>query len=149
MKNLMVLLCLVGTSAHANCIEDRWISLNEKVVQVGDCTAGVPLSLKRMEKYYPLMSDNPYRVGYWQGSYVKPLTLQVEYLHVITDRCSRSVLLSERMNKNVNRELPFIVENPNLLDSVSATYELVPMTDVEAKAALAKAQEKCEEYKAN
>src|SRR5438270_555333 len=93
MKNLTVSLCLLATVftsnfCKADCIEDNWIFLGDRVTQIGDCTEGEPLALDRKGMDYPMMEHNPYVVEYWRGSYVRKITNQSTYLHLVVDKCS-------------------------------------------------------------
>jgi hypothetical protein len=140
---------LTQNSAFAHCIEDDWIALKSKVTDTGTCEIKDALNLSSQGWSYPLMSHNPYEVRYWKGSYARTITTETEYLHLILNKCSyhHDTILSEHVNMPREREVTFSVDNPNLHDTVSATYDLAPMTDDEAKSALEKARQECEKYK--
>ncbi|MCM2324333.1 MAG: hypothetical protein NDJ90_13835, partial [Oligoflexia bacterium] len=89
-----------------------------------------------------------YRVEYWQGSFVRTEAVETTYLHLLLNRCGmmNDVLLREEIVNRWENPVVFTVENPNLSDEIVASYQLVPMTEAEARVALEEARERCERY---
>ncbi len=128
-----------------DCIDDTWIGLDlSPSVEFGSCEEGEKLKLSRKEKSFPQMKDNPYEVQYWKGSYTRKQIEKVTYQHEVTNWCTGKSILSERKVLSETSTLGFPIDNPNLHDDVYASYQLLPLTEDEAKAALAQAKAECE-----
>lgn len=152
MKNLnktlsfFILTGAVSNIAQAHeCLQDNWIFRNVKTTLASECKPGDKLELSQTSMSYPQMHNNPYHVEYWKGSYTRDATVTKTYLHEVVDRCSNPdrVVLSETVPFSETVSIEFSVDNPNLHDDVTATYDLVPMTDAEAQKALGQALLNC------
>jgi hypothetical protein len=133
--------------AHANCLDDNWIPLASKVTKVGDCTVADPLLLVQTEHNYPLMTFNPYNVEIWQGTYVQKLETATNYLHEVLDRCDHGrIIYSGKVTETLSGSQEFEITNPNLSDDIAISYEILPMTEIEAQAAFTRVKAACETF---
>lgn len=149
-RNGAILALVMASSAlaygHDRCIGETKIFLGAKTLSVGSCKAGKPLQLVTVTANFPRLSNNPRQVSVWEGSFEKEIQEEVTTLHEVYNRCTGETRVSERKTQVETRDLEFAIENPNLSRDISRSYDLVPMTDEEAKQALAKAKRNCENY---
>lgn len=126
---------LVTTSGFAqNCLwYDSYVS-EQKTVGVGECKLSKKLSLKRNG-----------RIAYWEGSYNKPLMIEESTVNLITNVCTGQIEKRETLTTLRKVYVSFEIKNPNLRDDIPS-YEQAPMTDEEAKEALATELRICEEF---
>ena len=155
LTGLLVLAALLpGTQAlahhyhhhHHDCVTDQLIFRDKNVVKVEACLPGQPLELAAQWASYSNLNDNPYFVKYWHGSYIKAVTVESRYWREVYDHCTDELLARLEISKQELETREFSVENPNLSQEVKATYELLPLTDTEAKESLAKAKTQCDGY---
>jgi hypothetical protein len=128
------------------CIQESSTVVSNTVTSKGACQAKESLALAEKWQSYPLLRENSYYVEYWQGSFSRQVTSTLVTHHQILDICESKTLLDETTNQVVTEEKIFAVENPNLADTISTSYELVPMTDAEAQAVLSAAQLRCAQF---
>lgn len=132
---------------HRHCQIETTTTLIGKTVNEyrGECVASPALALARTSHVYPLMSGQSYDVDYWQGGYVRDALVTSNYREDHINSCSGLVQWTSFTSGTPYVDsVAFSVDNPNLHDDVSASYNLVPMTDGEAAVALAKAKTACE-----
>jgi hypothetical protein len=140
---ISVLLCTSGAQAHGfHCVQETWIPLDTKT-KVGICTQAQDLKLAQTEKSYPLLNNDVFKVQYWQGAFEKTMETTSYYRHEIYDECSDRLLQNEIVPVLSTETFNFAVKNPNLSDSVDASYKLVPMAEAEAKIAFQAAYREC------
>jgi hypothetical protein len=137
----LLLLALAPQAGAADCHEMSSSQIVSTVVlrfRDSVCLPGKPLALAETEHAYPLMSNQSYTVRYWQGSYERAASLQDTYRTDVYDSCSGGFLRTIYAPGPAYEGMAqFAIDNPNLHDDVRQSFALVPMTDGEAKAALA------------
>ncbi len=120
-----------------NCIYEDWVELNTQPVSKVNCKVTEALSLEQTTKSYPRMNNMTFNVQYWNAAAVKTATYRSMYDRYITNYCTHKQVAVRRENI-IWSDSEFVrLDNPNLSDKISASYELSPMTDSEAKQAFA------------
>lgn len=143
---ISVFFVMKHASAHAPCMAEATVAIGSRILDAGKCEPGKALKLVQGNRSYPLLSNNPYSVEYWEGSYQRALREEVTYLHEIFNRCTLETRFSEKKTEIEIRTVEYAIVNPNLSGTVQASYQLVPMTDGEAQQAMVKAQKECEAF---
>jgi hypothetical protein len=152
MKNLFLLAILVlapkGAEAHfhqLHCLVDIWDLQSTQNTLAPDCELAHPLELVQSEAFYPKMGRTwPVRI--WQGTYSRKVTVTESYLHTVYDQCNGKVVTQTPVMDTSGKEIDFSVENPNLSEEIGTTYELAPLTDIEAKTEFASQLSKCRQF---
>jgi hypothetical protein len=132
----------------AYCHSSSWSRtrfLRDEILEVGKtCTIGQPLKLARLTRTYPAMGNQAFTVDYWQGSYVRTDVGRKIYEVDQYDLCGDLLGTSESESEIQPIVISFDVDNPNLRSDIDRSFELVPMTDDEASAALDAARAHCQ-----
>lgn len=130
------------------CVREEWMrsTKSAEIKVIGGCRLHGNLEIASKLQWYPLMSNNPYKVSYWQGSFVKPVEISEEYLHEIFNICTGESISSSAEIFSWQTERVFAVENLNLDSRIYKSYETAAMTESEAQAAFAKAKKNCEKF---
>lgn len=146
MKKILILGTLIACTnlAHAYCEAERWILLKSNIKTYGSCEQLEGLSLDETTAYYVHLGTQ--KVRYWKGSFGRTDILNTTYIHEIYDYCTRNhrVIYSETVSREEPDQKLFALKNPNLNPNLEASYELAPLLENEAVAALARAKEECE-----
>jgi hypothetical protein len=142
----------MSASAHGywhhghHCISDTSEIVSEVVTSKGTCAAKDALELAEKYHSYPLLREEGYLVEYWKGSFVRQVTSNLTVHHTIVNLCTGQTIVDTTITKVVTAEKVFALENPNLKETISKSYELVPLTEAEAKTALAAANTACQNF---
>lgn len=142
---------LAATPANAywgHCSKTSTLTLESVTVLKieSPCQLAQPLVLTRVTHAYPLMGNQSYTVDAWQGSYARTEFVRNNYRRDFYNSCTGEYEYTDFISDAPHdATTSFSVDNPNLHDDVAASYNLAPMTDDEAKAALATAEKNCEQ----
>lgn len=123
--------------------------VSQTTTVTGACQQIEKLQLGRASHTYPLLNDATLEVDFWQGAF--GLSEQVRSVYQI-DIYSCDGILQNSYQATDEQDVmnTFSVDNPNLHDDVSASFEAnAPMTDQEAAQALEVARQKCEAAQAS
>lgn len=128
---------------QSKCVTEYITKINEQESLKASCNLAQPLQLSWTIKNYPNLKENPRRVQYWEGSYSKILELTNTYLRELVDECRGKIISSTKIVDKEDITVRHSVANPNLSDSITESFMLVPMTQEEAKQELAEAEKRC------
>lgn len=127
--------CIVP-AAHTDLVAQRVLEWR------GECEE-VPLTFTRVTRSYPAMDGLTLTVDAWTGGYARLALVEKTY-RTTEYGCSETRVREFRVGPREER-LSFPIENPNLRDTVSASFEAnAPLTDAEAIAAMIPARAACE-----
>ncbi len=144
MKALVLSLLILSQDAFAQrCVEEIWTPLHTEIRPITECLQGEKLERIRVSKTYPKMNNETYMVEIWTGSYGRTIVVIDHYLRELYDRCNAKAIDTRRIQVPHRKLVSFPIENPNISDDVAASYELVPMIEEEAVAALEVARLVC------
>ena len=131
---------------YRHCLRESWDLVSETITNKGACQAKDPLALSEKWQSYPLLREDAYFAEYWKGSFSRQVTSNQTVRHQILNLCSGKTVVDTTSTNVINEQKVFELANPNLKETVSKSYELVPLTDAEANAALAVARVSCENF---
>jgi hypothetical protein len=129
---------------HSNCVEAEYSLLSSKIVYNSECKIAIPLNLTETYYNYPKMTNNPWRVEVWEGSYEKTLKIENIYLKELINICRGRVISEKQIKVTKKKVLEFTINNPNLNTSISKSYLLAPMSNQEARNELTRAWQRCQ-----
>jgi hypothetical protein len=128
---------------YQNCISEYIIKIDEKERPKSSCKLDQALQLAWTTQNYPNLKENPRRVQYWEGGYSKVIELTNTYLRELVDECRGKIISGTKIVDKEDITVRYSVLNPNLSDSITESFMLVPMTQEEAKQELVEAQKRC------
>jgi hypothetical protein len=139
---------LISSSAFAatttgGCLTEDSIYLRSKTDLTQSCKVSKELKLTSTERYYTQFSKNPFTVDYWQGQVIKPYSTVHTYYRYITNTCTKTVVSEGEFDVKNEQTISYDLENPNLNPGLKYSYELVPMTDLEAQVKFQKLMDDC------
>lgn len=132
--------------SYEECLKTIWEPISTERA-LTNCKQTQPLKLATTTRSYPLLKAKSYTVEYWQGAWQRFVKETGKFNEKIYDTCNGIVVSEREVTEKKKYALNFEVINPNLSDSIDATYKLVPLTDEEADAALGFAEDSCINYK--
>lgn len=151
----LILPALLVSSGLANAHSDYWNScvqtfvspIGEESVKISKCLNGEELKLARKNYYFPLLSPSSRPVDYWEGSFYRTITVSKKFRFQIIDTCISHVLSTTESTQVIGEyDEVFSIENPNLDQTINASYLLSPLTESEAVKEYKKAEAQCEKY---
>jgi hypothetical protein len=131
---------------HHHCLRESWDQVSNTVTSKGACLAKDPLELSEKWQSYPLLREDAYLVEYWKGSFSRQITSNQTVRHQILNLCSGKSVVDTTSTNVINEQKVFELANPNLKETISTSYELIPLTDAEANVAFAAARVSCENF---
>ena len=125
-----------------NCINESWVHLSTRLISKGVCQVTQPLSLEKVSKYYPLMGMS-FHVQYWSFAAQRTDRYLLTYRRYITNVCTRRQVGADFITRKEFNTVEFAIQNPNLSNKIAHSYEILPMTDSEARQAADQAISAC------
>lgn len=128
-----------------DCVTE-YVTLLSKQSRVSKaCALKNPMRLAWTTQNYPNLRENPRRVQYWDGNYVREVTTDYRMLRELVDECRGRILSQNTLTDSGAEEQSFSMVNPNLDTSITESFMLVPMTSEEATQELNEAKIRCEQ----
>lgn len=117
--------------------------ISQDTTVTGGCGQTETLQLGRTSHSYPAMGGLTLEVEYWEGSYGYPTHTHSVYENDVYD-CYGQLQNSFQSTDESDSVVEFSVDNPNLHDDVAISFvATAPLTDPEARAALAASSQAC------
>ena len=131
---------------HEHCLRESWDIVSEAVINKGVCQAKDALELAEKWQSYPLLREEAYPVEYWKGSFSRQVSSNRTVRHQILNLCSGQMIVDTTSTSVITEQKIFELDNPNLKETISKSYELIPLTEAEANTAFAVARVSCESF---
>lgn len=129
---------------RTRCVAEYMTLLSQHERAAKACSIEKPLRLVTVVRNYPNLRENPRTVQAWAGSAARKTNITSKYLRELVDECRGRVISSTVLTETTVEKESFHVINPNLDSAITESFMLSPMTNAEARQALAEAKQTCE-----
>ena len=131
-QNVIVQNIILQKMHPEGCIDEQWVELKTTPAGKTKCTVTEPLSLELTSKSYPLMNNMTFNVQFWSVEIEKTQAYKSVYDRYITNICTKKQVAVLRESVVWNTSEVDGIDNPNLSEKTSHSYELSPLTEQEA-----------------
>lgn len=147
----LLALSLFSSLTWADCIDKIVTKLDSQKVKQGQCQIVRPLSLQAGFVYVPSIASQSIKVLYWDALIKRNIKIQSRYLVKYVDLCRRHpAVITEDIVTKTKKQVEYLqLENPNLDPNIRASFDLLPMTQDEAKLELNKLVQICNKKMVN
>jgi hypothetical protein len=136
-----------STKTYYGCLVVDYLYQGKKIDLTQPCQITRALTLTTGTMNYPKLSNNPYQVEFWRGEVSKDVITTFQYKRYVTNWCTGQQISEQNVETPRTNVINFQIENPNLSEEISKSYELVPMTEDEAKIEFQNQMQQCQNYK--